>query len=281
MKRLSRIIQHHRLAWMLLFVWSILPAVAQDDYNPTNPPEPQVRYKVTVNCTPAGAAYLSGNGQYDVGSSVYVNASRQSSSFIFQHWLKDGVEIDGTSTSFYHTMGDADVVYTAVFTYSPSSPSEPSTKEYSYPLYLTCSPEGACSFNRTSGEDVEGGTFPYVKAFANQSFDFLGWYQDGVLVSESMSINYEMPIQATTLTAKFVYNPVSPGEPAGGSQTDVDTANSPDVNGDGVVDVSDAVVVISVYLGNDTTTGLRADVNADGVVDVSDAVKVISVYLNK
>jgi len=51
-----------------------------------------------------------------------------------------------------------------------------------------------------------------------------------------------------------------------------------DVNGDGVVDVSDLNEIISVILG-ETSTGI-VDVNEDGTVDISDINDVITIILN-
>ncbi len=265
--------------WMLLCLWSILPAVAQEGFNPDNPPEPATLYKVTVNCTPEGAAYLSGNGKYTKGSKVWIYSSAQSYSYKFRHWLKNGVQFEQTSTNFYHTVGEEAVTYTAVYEYAPELPGEPSMV-LQHRLWLESSPEGACSFNRTSGEKALDEEFVYVNAYPNQGYDFKGWYQNGVLVSESSAFNYMMPAQTTTLTAKFAFNPANPGEPSGGEQDNVDTGMAGDMNDDKVIDVSDAVAILALYLnqGADANAS-RADVNGDGIVDVSDAVEIINQYL--
>lgn len=55
-----------------------------------------------------------------------------------------------------------------------------------------------------------------------------------------------------------------------------------DVNGDGVVNTSDAVMVLNYYLGKTKEINQKlADVNGDGVVNTSDAVAIINIYLNK
>lgn len=55
-----------------------------------------------------------------------------------------------------------------------------------------------------------------------------------------------------------------------------------DVNGDGIVDVSDANSAFNVVLGvvDASVYGGRADVNGDGVVDVADANEIINLILN-
>ena len=64
-----------------------------------------------------------------------------------------------------------------------------------------------------------------------------------------------------------------------GDQTEVKYG---DVNGDGIIDVSDAMLICQIYLGNVTPTDTQkkaADVNADGTIDVSDAMMVCQYYL--
>ena len=55
-----------------------------------------------------------------------------------------------------------------------------------------------------------------------------------------------------------------------------------DVNGDNTIDVSDALLVCQIYLGNVAPTDAQnaaADVNGDGAVDVSDALMICQFYL--
>ena len=56
-----------------------------------------------------------------------------------------------------------------------------------------------------------------------------------------------------------------------------------DVDGDGVVDLADAVLVINHYVGKPVTTFIEkaADVDGDGVVDLADAVLIINYYVGK
>ena len=55
-----------------------------------------------------------------------------------------------------------------------------------------------------------------------------------------------------------------------------------DVNGDNTIDVSDALLICQIYLGNVAPTDAQnaaADVNGDGAVDVSDALMICQFYL--
>ncbi len=264
-----------RLAWMLVFVTGILPITAQEDFNPTNPPEPELKHRVSVRVSPEEAGYPYGSGYYTSGSSVWLGSSNVYG-FEFKHWLKDGVVCDNPN-GFHYTVETADVEFVAVYEYTPESPDEPMLEEQ-FPLWLKCEPAEACSFNRTSGARVIRDEYVTVTAYANQGFVFQGWYSgDGTKVTDYQEFNYQMPNAETTLTARFVFNPASPGEPDGGGQDDVDTNKKGDVDGDGTVDVSDAVGIINFFLS--AVADSAYDVNGDGTVDVSDAVEVINLYL--
>ena len=56
-----------------------------------------------------------------------------------------------------------------------------------------------------------------------------------------------------------------------------------DVDGDNVVDLADAVLVINYYVGKPITifNNYAADVDGDGVIDLADAVKIINYYVGK
>ena len=56
-----------------------------------------------------------------------------------------------------------------------------------------------------------------------------------------------------------------------------------DVDGDGVVDLADAVLVINHYVGKPVATfnDKAADVDGDGVIDLADAVLIINYYVGK
>lgn len=231
-----------RSCCLLLFLIS-LSAFAQGDYNPTNPPEPNTLYKVT---TTAENGYASGAGSYKEGTQVYLRCSSGGTNFFFKHWLKNG-EVYGTSQNFYYTAQAANADFVAVFEFLPPSPNEPQTPPNIHRLYLQSSPEGACSFNRSSGERFEEDQYVSVTAYPSQNFDFQGWYRNGGQVSTAQGFNYLMPTEDVTLTARFVYNPVNPSEPESPGEP---TTVRGDADGDGSVDVTDAVSIVNMYLGN-------------------------------
>jgi uncharacterized repeat protein (TIGR02543 family) len=157
-------------------------------------------------------------------------------------------------------------------------------------LYLQSEPAGICTFNRTSGTYVNADNYVALNITGiNQGYSFLGWYQDDELITSSKSFNFLMTYSDDTLTARFVETPpepeqpFEPGDPSepesqGG---DIQTHMKGDVNMDGVIDVTDAVVVINAYLSDDTSfiSLALADMNNDGVIDITDAVAIINIYL--
>lgn len=265
------------IGW-LVFMAS-LPAVwAQDDYNPTNPPEPQQLYNVIVTASPTEAASTSGNGQYLDGVRVYINCSLKKTDYVFKHWTLNG-EVYSTDRYFYYTVGTEHANFVAHFDYAPTSPSDPSSSD-AYRLYLQSDPEGACSFNIDNGKKVEFDNYQLVTAYPNQNYDFVGWYDNGQLVSENISFNYLMPARKATLVARFNFNPASPADPDGdGTQDNVQNTHTGDVTKDGVINVKDVVALINRCLDSESTEVGLYDVTGDGKVDVKDVVQVINLSL--
>lgn len=248
-----------RLLTIAIVLLTTLLASAQNGtLNPTNPPEPSAKYKLTVTCQPAEAATTSGSGEYEQGKSVTVRATAKTN-YKFKYWLKDGVQQSTTATSFSYTMTAADVKFVAVFEYveptpapyDPSNPAEPQVipePDPTFPLYLVASPTGACTFNRTSGATLKAGVVVTVKATPATGYKFDGWYSAaGQRLSTAASFSYTMPAEPTTLTARLHYDPTNPNDPQGGNQTDVD--NEDDVP---IIDVSDSELTFDAEGGTQT-----------------------------
>lgn len=271
-----------RLYWLTILL-SVLgtAGVRGQEHNPDNPPEPMTRYKVTVSAEPAEAGYVSGGGKYYAGQQVSISTSARNN-YQFLYWKKDGVQTNDPM-SFKFTMGSDKVSYVAVYEFNPANPQEP-TAPNMFRLYLETDAEGSCTFNRTSGQKQKADQYVTV-AVQNitPGYVFQGWFAEGQKVSSNTSFNYLMPYNDVTLTASLVYNPANPGDPdSSGEQQSIDNGRLGDVNDDGSVNISDAVMLINHYL-NGTTGELSfsvADVNKDGVVNVSDAVEIVNRYLN-
>lgn len=274
---MKSIITKLTIGW-LIFAMSLPNVWAQDDYNPTNPPDPQQLYRVSVVADPVEAASVSGIGQYLEGISVTVRYSLKTTGFVFKHWKLNG-EVYSTKQSFTYAVGTEHANFVAHFDYAPPSPSDPSSSD-AYRLYLQSDPEGACSFNIDNGKKVEFDNYQLVTAFPNQNYDFVGWYDNGQLVSENISFNYLMPARKATLVARFNFNPASPADPDGdGTQDNVQNTHTGDVTKDGVINVKDVVALINRCLDSESTEVGLYDVTGDGKVDVKDVVQVINLSL--
>lgn len=263
------------LLLLLLIGWS--SGMLAQDFNPASPDEPgpsSIQYKLSVRVEPEDAGWASGAGLYVAGNNIWIYTS-DSYGFVFDHWEEDGVTISGAASSFYYTTKAETKTLVAHYRYDPDSPNEPSAIN-DYRLYFTTNIAGACSFSRTSGLKYTADNYVSLTAYVSTGYDFVGWYQNGTLVSTSKSFNYLMPFASTTLEARIEFNPTNPSEPNSTPYT-----KRGDVNEDGVVDVTDAVRVINVYLsGDDSSVKMSvADMNQDRTIDVTDAVAIINKYL--
>lgn len=166
-------------ALVVLLQMIALPIYA--DFNPTNPPEPNITYKLIVGATPAGSAYTSGSGNFREGEIRRVSASPYSN-YKLLYWTINGYRYHETSTSFYYTMGDSAVTLIAHFEYveptpppfEPSNPPEPYIKQY---VTVDIDPaEGGTtsgSGSYTNGEKVT------VRANLDTDYEFQSWTING------------------------------------------------------------------------------------------------------
>lgn len=284
---------------MLLFVSSMQ---AQSDYNPTLPPDPQtpvppvVKYALNVVCQPAAAGSASGKGSYAAGTNVTVSTSANAE-YTFSHWMLNGERYEAaTGKSFSFTTIAEEMNFVAVYDYTPtpfepSNPSDPFATVKSR-LYLKSSPEGVCTFSQTSGNRWTVDSYVKVNITnIDQQYEFAGWYLDGNLLTTEKSFSHQIPYHDVTLVAHFnrlpdpepepeiPFDPANPGDPEmSDKQENVQTKVVGDVNKDDVVDVSDAVLVLNIYLGNINAIA-SADVNGDGTIDIADVVLIINKYL--
>jgi hypothetical protein len=267
------------LMGVLLCLGSTLPAMAQN-YDPENPPEPYLNNLVTVTGTPQEAvSWLEGGGYYKPGETVYLCAYSVSDHYTFLYWNKNGEFYSDEQRTVY-TMENEPVTFTAVFEYTfvfdPESPAEPEMDDNR--LFIVAEPLTACSFNRQSGSSIKFDEYVYLDAYPNNGYSFLGWYKDGILQSESLSYGFNMPEEDVRLVARFEYNPPSPEEPESDpTQENIQTTPTGDADGDGSVEVIDAVRIINLILRGEYDP--KADVNGDGMIDVRDAVGVINIRM--
>lgn len=197
-------IRYLTLLWML---FAGITGWAQE-FNPTNPSEPgQLTTKLKLNVSPAGAGSTSGSGNYVAGTSVTVSASA-STGWTFVNWTDANGEVVATTRSYTFTKDEKSEALTANFAFDPNGPGEPS--ELPHKLTLVAGEGGSVS---GSGFYLNG-TAVNIRAYANSYYDFEGWYDaDGIRFSTEPTTTYTMGDDATTLTARFTFNPNSPSEP--------------------------------------------------------------------
>lgn len=248
-----------------------------DGYDPQNPPDPDANFRLTVSVSPSEAGYASGGGLYQAGKSVTLSTSA-SSGYTFQYWTRNGVRYNDNAQFTYVTESEP-VQMVAVYAFNPANPADPTTVN-AYRLYLETNLEGSCTFNLTSGSKQNANQLVQVRAQnVSPGFKFLGWYENGQKVSEGLSFWYTMPASDATLTARFEYNPDSPGDPTS-SQSDVDQQAYVlgDANNDGNVTIGDIVSVVNIIAGNTDNYNLNAaDANKDGTISVGDIVAIVNI----
>ena len=107
------------------------------------------------------------------------------------------------------------VSVTAWGQYNPPNPPEPGVTDY-YTLTLLTTPSGGGyirNYSTNTPYQLVEGTTITLRAVSNDSFRFVAWSEDGIVISTSTEINYTMKAQNTVLTAHFEYNPNNPNEP--------------------------------------------------------------------
>ncbi len=186
---------------------------SRGQFNPSNPPEPNALYSLTVQSNPKGAGSVYGGGKYASGKSVNVYAYNNSG-FKFKSWKK-GDTVISTSSSFYYTTEAQDVTLTAYFEYDPTNPAEPNpiVLPVKHKLYLETNPKNAGSCNISSGNSYEEGQSIYLYAYTNTGFKFKEWQKDGNTLSTDRNYYYQMGTEDATIKAIYYYDPGNPSEP--------------------------------------------------------------------
>jgi len=102
-------------------------------YNPSSPSDPQqptLKHPLTVIASPAGAGTFSiSSSEVTFGEEYYVYAYPQTG-YKFKGWIVNGVAQEGTSTQYTGVMTDAGAQIVGLFTFDPTSPSNPGANYY-------------------------------------------------------------------------------------------------------------------------------------------------------
>ncbi len=231
--------------------------LAQAQFNPANPSEPSMTYKVTLSSDPENIAWFSGDGFYPDGTTVWINASSYNSNYEFEYWTLNG-EVYTKEQNFTYTLKTKDVKFVAQYKYNPYNPADPSLV-LRRALNLKAQPEGAASFNMTSGERLTAGESYYIQAYGNSQYEFLGWYADSVKISDTQGFYYTMPSQAMTLTARYKFNPSTPPDPSNFYSTSCELKVVASDTLKGTVDISGLTSGRAVYGNTITITATPKD----------------------
>ena len=231
--------------------------LAQAQFNPDNPSEPSMKYKVTLSSEPENIAWFSGDGFYSDETTVWINASSYNSNYEFEYWTLNG-EVYTKEQNFTYTLKSKDVKFVAHYKYNPYNPADPSLI-LRRALNLEVQPEGAASFNMTSGERLTAGESYYIQTYGNSQYEFLGWYADSEKISDSQGFWYTMPSQAMTLTARYKFNPSTPPDPSNFYSTSCELKVVASDTLKGTVDVSGLTSGRAVYGNTITITATPKD----------------------
>ena len=204
-----------RYLTVVLLMLAGIGSYAQDDepFNPSSPAEPGPSGvpMLSLVADPVDGGTVSGAGWYSAGTQVTLRASNLTN-YVFERWADADGNTVSTASQFKYTKKADNETLTAHFRFSPGSPAEPTEIGQMVYHQLTLVAE--------DGGTVSGGgkylpnTRIYLSASLNTGFVFSGWYdEDGVLVSASANFYYTTLAKPVTLTARFSFNPASPGEP--------------------------------------------------------------------
>lgn len=203
------------LKFIFLLLTLMTVTAAQAQYNPENPPEPNVpatTYTLTLKVSPSGAGSVSGSRKVAAGTRVNISTSAKTG-YKFLRWVNADGETLSTNTGTSVVMPAEDMTLTALYLYSPDNPVEPSkpdVKEQAN-VKLSINPPGAG--NVSGGGKYVVGTKASIVANAKSGYSFQNWTRDGEVVSTSSSFNYTVEAEGASFVANFKYSPSDPSEP--------------------------------------------------------------------
>jgi len=142
------------------------------------------RYNVTVKANNSNAGSVSGGGVYDYNSNVTLHAITNSG-YIFLGWY-NGVEIITNELSCTITLGISDMIYTAIWT------------RVLIDGVINGETDSKLLSVITLGDDV---VFKVNSIYLG--YDFIGWYDDNILLTKELSFQFNLNKLKSTYIAKF------------------------------------------------------------------------------
>lgn len=193
-------------------------AQSGEGYDPQNPGDPQVYYRLTVEASPkkGGSVSPSSMQQLSAGATTYCNASANAG-YKFKQWMV-GDKVVSKESNFTYTMPEENVTLIAYFDwvgnegYNPENPGDPFADGFQHKVTLYATPSAGGSFNSSSFYLTEGKN-TNVYAYPSSGYRFVSWKQDGKIVSTQNPMEITMGTENLEYTAQFVYDPANPGNP--------------------------------------------------------------------
>ena len=183
-------------------------------YSPSNPSDPQEqaqKYTLTLKASPTdGGSFNTSSSRVSVGERFNLRAY-PNTDFAFVAWLCDGDTLSKVA-SYDYTMPSHNVDITGVFTYRPSSPSDPQEQALKYQLSLVAEPMNSGSFN-ISNERLAVGSNNSLRAYSNTDFVFSRWTIGDSVLSTNPNMDFVMPSHNVQIIGHFEYNPANPANP--------------------------------------------------------------------
>jgi len=131
-------------------------------------------YGITLQAMPANGGVVSGGGTYQEGTNRTVTATANTG-YTFVNWLENGVAVSNNAN--YSFSVNANRTLTAVFRETPR-----------YNISLTATAGGSVTGNGTFQES----TYHTITATASNSYTFVNWLENGIVVSRNASYSFEV-----------------------------------------------------------------------------------------
>jgi len=257
---------YQTLGWDFTDIWNIdedssypyQTVKAEGGSDPVNPnpddPDPQTVVEVTDVSNMANAIYvepLKGSAGSDVNIEVKLKNASSATSYGFELVLPAGVTI---STS---TDGDFDDAVTMSARHKEHTLTTNKLTNNTYKVAVISLSSKALTDN--------DGVVLTIKA-----------HVDDNIIEGEYAIGVQSPLIVNTDGTK-------PAIQSTQSKITIEDYIKGDVDGDGVIDLADAVLIINYYVGKPVSKFVEkaADVDGDGEVDVADAVRIVNYVVGK
>ena len=179
------------LAVIIQLLLLSLPIYA--DFDPSNPPEPNVTHRLTVLMNPSNIGYCGNDGSYRAGEGVYVYSYPYDWNYKLKYWTINGYRYHETSNEFGYTMGDSAVTFIAYYEYEqptpppfdPGNPPEPYVKQN---ITVNIDPADAGYTDGTGSYSHNDGV--YICAYIDYEYEFEYWTVNGYLWPEKSTCFY-------------------------------------------------------------------------------------------